>query len=61
MGLDDDVRQLDDRFAAMLTATHIKHYYNERDSNYDLWNYGYPRNATGFFYEDIKHYILNES
>lgn len=60
-GCDDDVRRLDKRFAAMLTATHIKHHYADRNSCYDFWNYGYPKNATGFFHEDIKRYILNQS
>jgi hypothetical protein len=61
IGCDDEVKELDKRFAAMLTATHIKHWCRERDSDYDFWNYGYPSNATGFFFEDIKQYILGQS
>jgi hypothetical protein len=61
IGCDDDVRELDKRFAAMLTATHIKHWRTDRNSGYDFWNCGYPSNATGFFYEDVKRYILGQS
>jgi hypothetical protein len=59
IGYDDKVRELDERFAAMLTATHIKHWREERASDYDFWNYGYPKNAVGYFLDDIKYYILN--
>jgi hypothetical protein len=60
IGEDDKVRELDKRFRAMLTATHIKHRYQERQSTYDFWNYGYPKNASGFFLEHIKCLILQE-
>lgn len=60
IGSDENVKEEDERFRGILTATNIKHYYRERDSNYDFWNYGYPKNATGFFYEQIKCHILNE-
>ncbi len=60
IGCDDKVREADERFRAMLTANNIKHHYRERNSEYDFWNYGYPKNATGFFYEQIKHHILQQ-
>jgi hypothetical protein len=58
IGCDDEVKEWDERFANMLTARHIKHWYTDRNSDYDFWNYGCPKNATGFFYEDVKRYIL---
>ena len=42
----------------MLTAGDIKHRLTDGDSDYNFWNCGYPSNATGFFYEDVKRYIL---
>jgi hypothetical protein len=61
IGCDDLVQAADHRFRSMLTAVHIKHYYKERNTDYDFWNYGYPKNATGFFYEQIKCHILGQS
>jgi hypothetical protein len=61
IGCDDRVKEADERFRAMLAATDIKHYYKERKSDYDFWNYGYPKNATGFFYEQIKCHVLQQS
>jgi hypothetical protein len=61
IGCDDKVADLDKRFAAMLTATDIKHWCEDRNSDYDFWNYGYPKNAAGYFYDDIKRYILRQS
>jgi hypothetical protein len=52
------VSDADERFRAMLTATEIKHWYVDRHSDYDFWNYGYPKNATGYFLEAIKELIL---
>ena len=60
VGLDDAVKEDDEIFRSVLTATHIKHRHKERNSDYDFWNYGYPRNAKGFFYEQIKCHILSE-
>jgi hypothetical protein len=57
IGCDSEVKDLDERFAAMLTATEIKHWYTERDTDYDFWNYGYPKNAAGYFLEDIKRHF----
>jgi hypothetical protein len=45
IGSDGRVKEADDRLRAMLTATHIKHYRRERESDYDFWNYGHPKNA----------------
>jgi len=59
IGCGDEVKEWDERFAVMLTARHIKHWYTDRNSDYDFWNYGYPKNATGFFYEEVKRYILS--
>jgi len=58
IGCDSRVIDADRRFASVLTATHIKHSYEDRNSDYDFWNYGYPKNASGYFYEEVKHYIL---
>jgi hypothetical protein len=61
LGIDDLVDEADRRFRALLTSTEIKHKYKERKSDYDFWNSGYPKNATGFFYEQIKIHILDQS
>jgi hypothetical protein len=61
VGLDGRVKEADERFRAILTATQIKHHHRERDSDYDFWNFGYPKNATGFFYEQVKCHILQQS
>ena len=58
IGGDDRVTERDKRFGALLTATNIKHRHRDRHSDYDFWNYGYPMNATGFFYQQIKTHIL---
>jgi hypothetical protein len=58
IGCDDRVKEADERFRKILTGLHIKHYERDRQSDYDFWNYGYPRNATGFFLEQIKFHIL---
>ncbi len=60
IGCDDRVKEADARFAAMLIATSIKHHRKERQSDYDFWNFGYPKNATGFFYEEVKRHILGQ-
>jgi hypothetical protein len=60
IGHDSEVKDLDERFAAMLTAKHIKHGHTDRASDYDFWNYGYPKNAAGFFLDEIKRYILQQ-
>jgi hypothetical protein len=61
LGIDDLVSEADRRFRVLLTSTEIKHHYSERKSNYDFWNYGYPKNSTGFFLEQIKIHILGKS
>lgn len=61
IGRDDEVKQDDEKFRSILTATNIKHRHKERNTNYDFWNYGYPKNATGFFYEQIKLHILESA
>jgi CRISPR/Cas system Type II protein with McrA/HNH and RuvC-like nuclease domain len=58
IGKDSEVKDADERFRAMLTATEIKHWHDDRHSDYDFWNYGYPKNATGYFLEAIKQLIL---
>jgi hypothetical protein len=58
IGCDADVKETDERFAVILTATHIKHWHADRKSNYDFWNYGYPQNASGFFLEEINRHVL---
>ena len=61
IGCGDEVKELDERFATMLTATHIKPWRTDRKSEYAFWNYQYPRNATDLFYEGVKRYILGQS
>lgn len=58
IGSDAEVKDIDEKFAAMLTATEIKHWHADRNTDYDFWNYGYPKNAAGHFFEDVKRYIL---
>lgn len=60
IGFDDRVEAADKRFRAMLTATTIKHHKRDRVSDYDFWNYGYPKNASGFFLEQIKEHVLGQ-
>lgn len=61
IGFDERVAEADARFQALLTATNIKHRHQERNTDYDFWNFGYPRNAIGCFYEQIRTHILHES
>jgi len=58
IGSDHRVAAADEKLRSILTATNIKHTYRDRNTMYDFWNYGYPRNATGFFLEQIKCHIL---
>jgi hypothetical protein len=58
IGCDGEVNDADEKFAAMLTATEIKHWHADRDTNYDFWNHGYPKNASGYFLEDVKRHFL---
>jgi hypothetical protein len=58
IGVDAEVGVVDDRFAAMLTATEIKHCHRDRNTDYDFWNHGYPKNAAGYFLEDIKRHFV---
>jgi len=60
IGYGDQVKDADARFAAMLTATHIKHWHKKRSTDYDFWNYGYPKNVSGNFLEEVKRYILRK-
>jgi hypothetical protein len=61
IGQDSAVADADARLRAVLTATNIKHRYKDRNTDYDFWNYGYPKNASGFFYQEIKRHILKEA
>jgi hypothetical protein len=54
IGCDSQVKDIDARFAAMLTATRVKHCHTDRATDYDFWNFGYPKNATGYFLTSIK-------
>jgi hypothetical protein len=58
---DDYVAEADERFRGMLMATNIKHWHKDRDTDYDFWNYGYPKNARGFFLEQLECHILDSS
>lgn len=57
IGSSGEVEGFDKRFAAMLTSTEIKHWHADRNTDYDFWNYGYPKNASGLFLEDIKRHL----
>jgi hypothetical protein len=61
IGSDGEVRDVDERFATMLTATEIKHWHADRDTDYDFWNCGYPKNAAGYFLEDMKRHFVRLS
>jgi hypothetical protein len=58
IGFEVAARESDERFAAILTATNIKHWHTDRNTSYDFWNYGYPKNASGYFLEDVQRHIL---
>ena len=58
VGLDKEVQEEDKQFRALLTATDVRHQHKERNTTYDFWNCGYPKNASGFFYEQIKVHVL---
>jgi len=61
IGHDADVIQADEIFRSMLVRTDIKHRHKDRKSEYDFWNYGYPKNASGFFFQQIRLHVLQES
>lgn len=61
IGSDYRVKAADKKLRSMLTATDIKHYYKDRNTTYDFWHYGYPKNSKGFFLEQIKCHILESS
>jgi hypothetical protein len=58
IGRDSEVKDVDEHFAAMLTAREVKHWHLGRKTDYDFWNYGYPKNASGYFLEDLKRHFL---
>jgi hypothetical protein len=58
IGRDNEVKDVDENFAAMLTAREIKHWHKDRKADYDFWNYGYPKNASGYFLQDVKRHFL---
>ena len=58
IGRDVEVKDVDEKFAAMLTAREIKHWHKDRRTDYDFWNYGYPKNASGYFLEDVERHFL---
>jgi len=60
IGCDDRVKHADEAFRSMLTGLNIKHFNRNRQTDYDFWNFGYPKNATGFFLQQIKFHILGE-
>lgn len=52
--LDSEVVELDERFKKALTHTDIR---IKNGNNNDFWNYGYPKNAKGYFLQGFKDYI----
>jgi hypothetical protein len=61
IGRDGEVKDANKRFATMLTSTNIKHWCTDRKTDYDLWNDGYPKNATGFFLREVEQYVLRKA
>ena len=58
IGMDSEVKDVDEHFAAMLTAREVKHWHLGRKTDHDFWNYGYPKNASVYFLEDLKRHFL---
>ena len=51
-GLDDEVRDADERFRQMLTATDRRLW--ESSAADAFWDFGYPKNAAGDLLDDLK-------
>lgn len=49
---DDEVRALDDRLRAMMTATTVRVW--ESAAGDPFWDFGYPRNASGELLEGLR-------
>ena len=56
VGLDDEVRDLDRRFEATLTARDTRVW--ESTPNDPFWDFGYPANASGHLLKDLKNESL---
>jgi len=56
-GLDDNVKDLDERFKVMLTRNDLRVSPEKPDVTNDFWNFGYPKNATGYFLQEIHRVI----
>ena len=41
----------------MLTEGDIKHWHEDRKADYGFWNYGYPKNASGYFLLAVKRHF----
>ena len=52
--LDEEVKYWDARFVAMLARHDIRVRCAEREIVDDFWNFGYPRNASGYFLREIR-------
>lgn len=52
VGLDEDVRQLDERFKTLLIDTDTRVW--ESSAANPFWDFGYPKNAGAKLIEDIK-------
>src|SRR6202158_3621942 len=52
LGLDDEVRDLDRRFEAMLTDRDTRVW--ESSGGNPFWDFGFPKNAAGELLEDLK-------
>lgn len=52
-GLDDKVKDLDERFKAMLIRTDLRISQEKTEIDNDFWNFGYPKNAKGYFLQEI--------
>jgi hypothetical protein len=52
LGLDDEVRELDQRFQAVLTDRDTRVW--ESSATNPFWDFGYPRNAKSRLLEDLK-------
>ena len=56
LGLDGEVRELDQRFEALLTSRETRVW--ETSAANPFWDFGYPANAGQELLEDLKNYML---
>lgn len=57
--LDSQVKDLDEKFVSMLTRRDVRIHKTNSKIN-DFWNFGYPKNASGYFFKQINDFINNK-